>query len=359
VSAARYLAAPPDATRDSAASRAAEPEFAAVVPGYDIRFPRDEGSHPEFRTEWWYVTGWLSTESGEPLGFQVTFFRTRPGVDEQNPSRFAPRQLLFAHAALSEPKHGTLRHAERSAREGFGLAAAAQGSLDVRIDDWFIRGGGERYRAVAVAPELTLELDLSRTQPALLQGNAGFSQKGPQAQSASYYYSLPQLRVGGRVVVDGRPSNVTGVAWFDHEWSTAYMDRAARGWDWVGLNFDDGGALMAFRMRDAQGATYWAAATARPAGGDATAYGPAQVEWTALREWRSARTGARYPIEWKVAVGGRTIILRPLMDDQENDARGSTGTIYWEGAVRALDERGRGIGRGYLELTGYGSSVRF
>jgi predicted secreted hydrolase len=352
--------AAPSAPQDAPpGSRAGEPGFAVVEPGYEIQFPRDEGSHPEFRTEWWYLTGWLTTEAGEPLGFQITFFRSRPGVDEQNPSRFAARQLLFAHAALSEPKHGTLRHAEKSAREGFGLAAAAQGSLAVRIDDWFMRGGGERYRAVAVSQGLTMELDLSRTQPALLQGNAGFSQKGPQSQSASYYYSLPQLRVSGRVVVDGRPGNVTGVAWFDHEWSTAYMDPAARGWDWVGLNFDDGGALMAFRMRDAHGEKYWAAATARPAGGDATAYGPAQVEWTAMREWRSPRTGGRYPVEWKVAVGVRTLVLRPLMDDQENDASGSTGTIYWEGAVRAFDESDRAIGRGYLELTGYGSSVRF
>ena len=338
---------------------ASEPEYPAVVPGYAIELPRDEGSHPGFRTEWWYLTGWLSTEQGEPLGFQITFFRSRPGRDERNPSSFAARQLLFAHAALSDPGRGTLLHAEKSAREGFGLAAAAQGSLDVHIDEWSMRGGGERYRAVAKAQDMTLELDLARTQPPLLQGESGFSQKGPQSQSASYYYSLPQLQVSGHVVVEGRSRNVTGVAWFDHEWSTAYMDPDARGWDWAGVNFDDGAALMAFRMRDAQGRKYWAAATWRSADGRASAYGLPQVDWTPLREWRSARTGARYPVEWKVAIGGRTIVLRPLMDDQENDARGSTGTIYWEGAVRAFDESGRAIGRGYLELTGYGSSVRF
>jgi predicted secreted hydrolase len=342
---------------------APEPDYAIVVPGYEIELPRDEGSHPGFRTEWWYLTGWLQTGeagAGEPLGFQITFFRSRPGVDEQNPSRFAAHQLLFAHAALSDPKLGALRRAEKSAREGFGLAAAKQGSLDVHIDDWFMRGSGERYRTVASAEGLTLDLNLSRTQPPLLQGKAGFSQKGPKPHSASYYYSLPQLRVDGRVVVDGRSRNVTGVAWFDHEWSTAYMDADARGWDWIGINFDDGAALMAFRMRDERGGKYWAAATSRPgAGDDATAYGTTDVEWTPVREWRSPRTGARYPVEWKVAVGGRTIVLRPLMDDQENDARASTGTIYWEGAVRAFDERGRAVGRGYLELTGYGSSVRF
>ena len=50
-------------------------------------------------------------------------------------------------------------------------------------------------------------------------------------------------------------------------------------------------------------------------------------------------------------------ILEPLMDDQELDALASTGTIYWEGAVRAT-QAGRSLGRGYLELTGYGKPLK-
>ena len=85
---------------------AADAVFPNVVPGYSIELPRDEGSHPQFRTEWWYLTGWVESESGEPFGFQVTFFRNRPGVDEDNPSRFVARQVLFAHAAVSDQRHG-------------------------------------------------------------------------------------------------------------------------------------------------------------------------------------------------------------------------------------------------------------
>ena len=44
--------------------------------------------------------------------------------------------------------------------------------------------------------------------------------------------------------------------------------------------------------------------------------------------------------------------LEPLMDDQELDSRTSTGTIYWEGAVRAF-KGNNVVGFGYLELTGY------
>jgi len=338
----------------------AEPvDYPAVVPGKPIEFPRDEGSHPAFRTEWWYVTGWLETPQGDPLGFQLTFFRARPGSQEDNPSRFAARQLLFAHVAVSDPRRSRLVHEQKSAREGFGLAQAAQGGLDVRIDDWVLRRQGNRYHALARTDVLSMDLEFTPTQPPLLQGDQGYSRKGPGEGSASYYYSLPQLQTRGLIVVDGREHQVAGRAWFDHEWSSALMDEQARGWDWVGLNLEDGGALMISRMRDEQGGTWWAASSERAAGHSATRVHPLEsVSWTPQRYWRSARTGIRYPVEWIITAGERRLQLQPLMDDQENDARDSTGTIYWEGAVRALDERGRLVGRGYLELTGYGERMR-
>jgi predicted secreted hydrolase len=53
-----------------------------------------------------------------------------------------------------------------------------------------------------------------------------------------------------------------------------------------------------------------------------------------------------------VKAGELELAIEPLFDDQEHDARASTGTIYWEGAVRALRD-GKPVGLGYLELTGY------
>jgi predicted secreted hydrolase len=341
----------------SATTRAVEVEYPTVVPGYQIELPRDEGSHPQFRTEWWYLTGWVETASGESLGFQVTFFRSRPGVDEDNPSRFVARQVLFAHAAISDPRRGALLRGEKSARAGFGLAEAAAGSLAVKIDDWSLRQDGERYTAVAATGEFALQLECTRVQRPLLNGKNGFSQKGPRTQFASYYYSLPQLQTSGRIVIGGRELRVRGVAWFDHEWSSSMFDEHARGWDWIGLNLNDGGALMVQRIRDEAGNPYWAGATLREPGQPDRAFGAGEVEWSPVRRWRSPRTGVTYPVEWKIAVGGRRILLRPLLDDQENDARSSTGTLYWEGAVRAFDESGQAIGRGYLELTGYGERL--
>ena len=104
---------------------AAAAAYTEVTPGRPLAFPRDLGSHPDFRTEWWYVTGWLATGDGEPLGFQITFFRTKPDIDPANPSAFAPRQLLIAHCAVSDPKRGRLWQDQRIRRAGLGLAEAA------------------------------------------------------------------------------------------------------------------------------------------------------------------------------------------------------------------------------------------
>jgi len=339
------------------ATARADVAYPQVVPGAELAFPRDEGAHPGHRIEWWYVTGWLEDDAGQPLGFQVTFFRVRPGLGESNPSRFAPSQILFGHAAIAEPGRGRLVHAERSAREGFGLAFAREGGVDLRIDDWSLRQDGDKYRAVVRGDEFLLELDLDRVQAPLLQGDRGFSRKGPSATSASYYYSLPQLAVRGEVTVEGRKRRVSGQAWFDHEWSSDVMDEAARGWDWMGINLDDGGALMAFRMRDASGGKRWAAATLRAADGSATVFAPGDVEWTPRETWRSPRTGADYPVRWRVRVGEREYEVEPLMRDAELDSRASTGTIYWEGPVRLRGADGAQLGRGYLELTGYGSRL--
>lgn len=333
-------------------------QFAPVVPGYPLRFPRDEGSHPEFRTEWWYITGWLDTPAGKPLGFQITFFRTRPGSGNGNPSAFAPRQILIAHAALSDPGRGRLQHDQRTARAGFSLAGAEQGRLGVWIDDWSLKQEGGAYRARIPAREFQFDFTFFPSQPPLLQGKSGFSRKGPRPESASYYYSQPQLELDGSLTRSGKTERAGGMAWLDHEWSSSYMDPQAAGWDWAGINFADGGALMVFRMRDKQGGALWTGGALRSAEGRTQVFEPDDIRFMPLRTWRSPRTGTDYPVTWQIRAGMLELRLEPLMDDQEHDARLSSGIIYWEGAVRAL-HNGKPAGKGYLELTGYWRSVRF
>lgn len=338
---------------------ATPPAFAAVKPE-PLVFPRDHGAHPDYRTEWWYATGWLDTVRG-PAGFQVTFFRSRTGHDPANPSRFAPHQLLFAHAALAWPAHGRLRHAQRAARvvRGDPAASFAKDETDLVLQGWRFRRDPETgaYSALVAGDELKLDLALTPTQALLPQGDGGYSRKGPDPAQASHYYSQPQLAVRGHLDVDGQSLAATGRAWLDHEWSTTVLDGQAVGWDWVGINLDDGGALMAFVIRGrADAPPRWATARLRQADGRVRSFGAGEVRFEPLATWRSPRTGTVYPVPQRLVLGsvatGLEFELQPLFEDQELDARQSTGAVYWEGAVRMLRD-GRAVGRGYLELVGY------
>ncbi len=333
-------------------------EFPAVVPR-PLVFPRDHGAHPDYRTEWWYLTGWLDAEP-QPLGFQITFFRTRTEIDPANPSRFAAQQLVIAHAAIADPAHGSLLKDERIARAGFGLAEASEADTDVRLDRWcFRRRGDGAYECVAPARGFSLRFTARPTQPLLLQGEDGFSRKGPHPAQASYYYSQPQLRVEAELARNGAARRLGGTAWLDHEWSSTLLDPEAAGWDWVGMNLDDGAALTAFQIRRrGSGEKLYAYASLRePGASRPRLFARHEVEFTPLQPWTSPRTRATWPVAQRLRVGGRTFDTRPLFADQELDSRATTGAVYWEGASLLL-ESGRRVGRGYLEMTGYVAPIR-
>ncbi len=336
--------------------RAHAVDYAVVVPR-PLVFPRDHGAHPGYRTEWWYLTGWL--DAPQPLGFQVTFFRTRTEIDPANPSRFAAKQLLIAHAAIADPARGSLLKDERIARAGFGIAEASEADTDLRLDRWrLIRRADGSYECALPARSFTLQFVATPTQPVLLQGEGGFSRKGPQDAQASYYYSQPHLRVQATLQADGTTQELAGNAWLDHEWSSTLLDRDAAGWNWVGMNLDDGAALAAFQIRRRSGAKLYAYASLRDAGSTAPrVFGAGEVDFAPIERWSSPRTRGVWPVAQRIRVGPRAFETQPLFADQELDSRASTGAVYWEGAS-LLVEGGRRVGRGYLEMTGYVEPIR-
>ncbi len=337
-----------------------------VQRGRVLAFPRDHGSHPDARTEWWYATGWLAApgEAQPRFGFQVTFFRSRTELARDHPSRFAAKQLVFAHMALTDLAAKRLRHDQRIARAGFDVAEAAEDDTRVVLRGWsFERNGAPqasvyRARLGSDAAGFGLDLELAATQPLLLQGDAGFSRKGPRPEQSSHYYSQPQLAVRGTLTRDGRAQPVQGRAWLDHEWSEEILDAQAQGWDWIGMNLADGSALTAFRLRRADGSALWAGGSLRRPGEPVRAFAPGEVRFEPLAHWVSPASRADYPIEWRVSSPAGTHQVRALLPDQELDSRGSTGAIYWEGLSELLDEGGRRVGLGYLEMTGYAARLR-
>jgi len=333
-----------------------------VGPDLGLDLPRDHGAHPQFRTEWWYLTGIVRTESGRSYGLQLTFFRR--GLDDAPPgegeSSLRARQAIAAHFALADPQAAATLHAARLRRAVPPLAAAAVDDLAVSVDGWKLvreADGTLTARARAVEQAIAVQLTARPEKPLVRHGAGGYSRKGPEPGNASAYLSWTRLALSGTLEVAGRTLPFSGEGWFDHEWGTSQLAADVVGWDWFGLRLADGRDLMAFRLRRADGtASPFSAGTVVAADGSARPLGAAELEITDTAQWTSPHTGAVYPAGWRIRVPGAGLDLEvaPLVADAEIPATGSTGTVYWEGPVEV---RGSVAGEGYAELTGYAGTM--
>jgi predicted secreted hydrolase len=201
------------------------------------------------------------------------------------------------------------------------------------------------------------------TKPLVIFGREGVSRKGADLTAASYYLTFPRLEVSGEVTLQGRPQAVRGQVWMDHEISSSQLDRDQAGWDWAGIQLNDGREIMAYRMRKKDGSTDPFSTLAWvDRQGALTHLGPDRFTWSAGRTWKSRSTGGVYPVETKLTTidpaNGQPVAftLEPLFPDQElSGALG--GVSYWEGACRVLNDKGKEVGSAYLELTGYAGDL--
>ena len=339
--------------------------FARATAPRPFSFPADLGPHPEFRTEWWYYTGNLETAVGRHFGFQLTFFRTAlappvVGVAARGsaPSAWSSRQLYLAHFALTDTAGRRFHAWSRLERQALGLAGAQASPFRVWIEDWSAESempGGLPVRLRAAEGDIAIDLVLASDKPAILQGDRGLSQKGPEPGNASYYYSLTRMSARGTARVGGEPLPVSGLAWMDREWSTSALGPDLVGWDWVALQLDDGREVMLYRLRRRDGGPdAHSAGTLIAADGATRPLAPGDLTLEALDHWTSPRSRVRYPSRWRLAIPGAGLSLEitPRLPDQEL----IVGTRYWEGAVGVAGTAdGRPIaGRGYVELVGYG-----
>jgi predicted secreted hydrolase len=322
-----------------------------------VDFPADFGAHPAQAIEWWYLTGLLGDagEAGGPprFGYQLTVFRLPGPAPANHPSALAARQLLLGHVALSDLQAGRQRAAQRLMRTLPGAVEARVGDCAVKLRDWRLTRNAAGYEAAFTGPGLAMTLALAAPEPPLLQGDAGISRKGPTPEQFSHYYSRPQLVTTAELTLDGRRQRLTGRSWLDHEWSDQILGDAV-GWDWLGLNLHDGGALTLFQLRRADGSRHWAGGSLRRPGQPDRSFTPDEVRLTPTRHWRSPATGARYPVEWQLQSPAGAMRVAAWFEAQEIVARPIT---YWEGASRLLDASGHEIGAGYLEMTGYGGRL--
>ncbi len=326
-------------------------------PAYRPLFPVDHGPHPDFRSEWWYFTGNLADSEGRFFGFQFTIFRFALGGEAvERPSRWATRQAWMAHLAVTDAAGERFLKAERLARGGdLGLAGATQGPFRAWVGDWEMASEGEEFLPLslsAVAEDFGLRLRLAPGRGPVLQGEQGYSRKGPGEGNASHYYSYTRLPAAGEILLADEVVAVQGNAWLDREWGTSALGPDVSGWDWFSLQFDDDTELMYYQLRRDDGSAD-PLSSGSITGPVLTSLRSSEVRLEPTRFWRSASTGIEYPVAWRMEVPSRSLVLdvEAVLDQQEMDV----SVNYWEGAVTVSGTRdGRPLrGRGYLEMTGY------
>jgi predicted secreted hydrolase len=338
-------------------------DWRRAEPGWKYEWPRDHGAHREFKTEWWYFTGNLRAEDGRRFGFQVTFFRQgvrAPAAKPETRSRFVVDDLKFGHFALTDVGAGRFWFSQSILRGAFGEAGFGDAPRLAWLGEWSLElgeNGALRLRAAADGRELDLRVE--NAKPWAVHGEDGVSLKAAEPGHASHYYSATRLRSRGTLRTSGRTVNVEGESWFDHEWATNQLAPGQSGWDWFSMQFDDGTELMIYRLRRKDASVDPASAGSFiAADGSARHLQMDEIHLTPTRSWKSDRTGAKYPVEWKVevpALGLETAVSTPV-NSQE---LALDPVAYWEGVIDVRGTRaGRPVrGHGYLELTGYAGAV--
>lgn len=330
-----------------------------ALPGWEYRFPRDHGNHPDFKTEWWYFTGNLTASDGREFGYQLTFFRQGVLADDLiTLSRFVTRDIKFAHFALSDLSTPKFHFRQKISRGAFGEAGFERGERLAWIDDWSCDFDGT-FRIKARDGGTKLDLTLKPSKPPAIQGQNGVSQKSTGEGEASHYYSLTRLQTTGSLTIDGRELKVEGDSWFDHEWATNQLAADQVGWDWFSLQFDDNTELMLFqlRKRDGQRDSH-SSGLFVAADGSTTFVSDADFTLEPGRLWKSPASAGEYPLEWKLSIP-KLELSATVRAAAENQELVLSPIVYWEGAIRAEGTRQGKLlkAKGYLEMTGYGSEV--
>ncbi|MCK4327029.1 MAG: hypothetical protein KAW41_00980 [Candidatus Diapherotrites archaeon] len=321
-----------------------------------IVFPRDGAAHDNV-IEWWYFNGHLKDGNGNGYAFMDCLFKAKPKEVKLPFLKKIPlKNAYFAHSLLSDIKdnvfYSSVQPLSILSRDSFSKPLffvnyshpSLGGYLNYEIEEI----DGFKYRIKSEFFDLTL----SSTKKPLLEGGRGFIDLNSKQ---TFYYSLTNLETEGYVTVNGKRIKVKGKSWMDHQWADVPYSKDK--WSWFSIQLDNNTEMVCFEYGDKKKKTYLASisyANGRVAHASDLSLTPlGQV-------WESKRTGAKYPLSWRIQVPSKRIdlVVSPLMKEQEI----IFGPInYWEGPLKVTGKvnNKKVAGKGFSELVGYPTTKSF
>lgn len=358
----------------SQADRNADSGWKIAQPDYAWAFPRDHWAHRGYHMEWWYFTGHLELVDNPRCRFGYEFAIFRIGLFPKQPglvSEWPPTDLLMGHAAVTNvskrehrfvdlmyPEIPMLVEFHDPLEKTIARSLAPFGT----VGRWLLRWNGAGFDFEMKDDEHALAFGLSTRplKPLVLHGLNGYMRKGEGPTAASQYYSFTRLGTEGTLSLDGQTWRVRGTSWMDKEFGSMQLSKEQVGWDWFSLQLDDGREVMLYLLRRKDGTADYRNGTLVATDGIPRYMDTAEYSVHATDTWTSPATKAMYPMRWfvELPVEGLCLDVVPEFPGQENCSRIEQSPSYWEGAVRVLGPGGKPVGKGYVELIGYGENSR-
>ncbi len=309
-----------------------------------VQLPAHDAYLPGQEVQWWYWTGHLYTEEGRRFGFEVVFFAFDNYIFKD--------QLV--QAAITDVQENSFNfdgyirfyHPKRI-KDRFELSSG-RGNKVTAVGE----NGSDKLHAEIDKGKYILDIELESTKPVAMRygGNAHPYSFG----GFTYYYSRTHMETKGTLTIDGKEHKVTGTTWFDRQYGEL-QDANFKGWQWFSIDLEDDRQYMIFDFLGEN-------ADVEKAGGITDAEGktrdlyPDDFQVKVLGHWTSPYNGVKYPSGWEVTVDGETLIVEPLVKNQELNGKDDEVWVgvYWEGACSVS---GTTKGQAYVELNGFADPI--
>ena len=300
------------------------------IPEGKVILPLDDSNHEE-SMEWWYWTGHLKTEEGRWFGFFQVFFLIKMGTDTV---------MQLTNHSISDIENKSFHYNSAMTMDSY---TKVPNGYKFEIEDIKGEGGNGVDKIHGAADEYILDLTLTATKAPVFQHENGYTDY--PTEGYTYYYSRERMSAVGKIEIGDEILQVTGTAWFDHQWGEL-MPVAQKGWDWFAIQLDDNREIMIFVVRDGD-KRFLAGGSLSDADCNSREIAPEDIEIISKDEWTSDDSDCTYPQNWHIKVEDLELDIDVAFQKQELVSIHET---YWEGAATVS---GDAAGRAYIELVGY------